>query len=71
MIAEEALRYLAHEAKACRDRDAHEAFCLLMPAIMKLTALKPMDNVEAAAYYAGILEDLRAYEHPEPVHVYG
>lgn len=70
MIAEEALRFLAHEARNCRDRDSHWALCLLFPAVMKLMGLQPMDDVEAFSYKLGIRAELRAQENPEPVHHY-
>ena len=45
-----AIRYLAHEAALCRDRDAAEALCLLLPALMRLYDLPPMEDAEAAAF---------------------
>lgn len=49
MNADDAIRFLAHEAKQCRDRDAHEMHVLLYPAMMKILDLAPMDDIEAAA----------------------
>ncbi len=50
MTPPDALRYLDHEARLCRDHDAHEALCLLMPALMRLLELPPMDDYEALAF---------------------
>ncbi len=47
MTPAEALRFLDHEARNCRDRDAHEALCLLLPALLKVMDLSRMDDVEA------------------------
>ena len=66
MIAEEALRYLAHEAKECRDRDQAEALCLLLPAMLKLLCLKPMDDFEALDFHAHFHAELRDQWLPEP-----
>ena len=68
MIAEEAIRYLAHEAKHCRDKDAHEALCLLLPAMMQLLGLKPMDCFEALDFTIRFRDELRDQVNPEPVH---
>jgi len=59
MIAEEAIRYLDHEARLCRDKDAHEALCLLLPAMLKLLCLQPMDNFEALDFLIKMREELR------------
>lgn len=45
-----AIRFLAHQARLCRDRDSSEALCLLLPAIMRILELDPMEDVEAAAF---------------------
>jgi len=50
MTSADALRYLNHEARLCRDRDAHEALCLLLPALLKVMELSPMDDYEALAF---------------------
>lgn len=50
MTAEDALRFAAFEAAECRDRDAHEALCLLFPALMRTLSLEPMDGFEARAF---------------------
>jgi hypothetical protein len=59
MTAEDAIRYLAHEAAQCRDRDAHEALCLVLPAMMKTFALPPMDAFEARAFAFDFHQALR------------
>lgn len=44
------IRYLAHQARLCRDRDSSEAFCLLLPALLRVLDLDPMEDVEAGAF---------------------
>ncbi|HYG23383.1 MAG TPA: hypothetical protein VEH04_11420 [Verrucomicrobiae bacterium] len=46
----EAIRFLDDQAKLCRDRDDHEALCLLLPALMKVLQLAPMNGYEAADF---------------------
>lgn len=60
MNAEDAIRFLAHEAARCRDRDAHEALCLWLPALCKLLGVRPADDFEALAIQAKAHQDLRA-----------
>ena len=50
MTAAEALRWLGFESQWCRDRDAHEAFCLLLPSILKALDLEAMNGIEASAF---------------------
>jgi hypothetical protein len=50
MNAEDALRYLGSESAKCRDKQSHEALCLLLPALLKINGLKPMDIFEANSY---------------------
>ena len=50
MTTENAIRFLHFEAAKCRDRDACEAFCLLMPSLLKVLGLDTMEEVEAAAF---------------------
>jgi hypothetical protein len=50
MNAEEALRFAAYEAEECRDRDAHEALCLLLPPLLRVLELEPMNGREALAF---------------------
>jgi len=64
MIAEEALRFIAHQARLCRDRDTHEALCLLPPAMMQLLALQPMDDFEALDFSIKMREELRDQVNP-------
>jgi hypothetical protein len=67
MIAEkDAIRYLAHQAKLCRDRDSHEAFTLLLPGLIKVMHLDTMDDVEAAAFRHGFKRDLAALADRPP-----
>jgi hypothetical protein len=46
----DALRYLHFRSLECRDRDAHEALCLLIPSILKALGLDAMDGYEADAF---------------------
>ena len=46
MSTDDALRFLEHEARVCRDRDAHEALCLLVPALLKACDLKPANGYQ-------------------------
>lgn len=57
MNTTDAIRYLAHEAKRCRDRDAAEALCLLFPALCELLGVKPMDDFESIGFH----EDLKKF----------
>ena len=50
MTPADALRYLDHEARVCRDHDAHEALCLLLPALLKVMDLSSMDDYDALAF---------------------
>ena len=50
MTPAEALRFLDHEARSCRDHDAHEALCLLLPALLKVMELSAMDDYDALAF---------------------
>jgi hypothetical protein len=60
MTAQDSIRFLNHQAAECRGRDAGEALCLLLPAIMRILELDPMDDVEAAAFRQGFRRDLAA-----------
>lgn len=46
----DSIRFLAHEAQLCRDRDRHEALCLLLPGIMRVESLEPMTEREAIQF---------------------
>jgi len=50
MTPADALRYLDHEARLCRDHDAHEALCLLLPALLKVMKLPAMNDYEALVF---------------------
>lgn len=50
MTPANAIRWLHHQARTCRDRDSSEAFCLLLPALLRLLDLNPMEDIEAAAF---------------------
>jgi hypothetical protein len=60
MTPEDAIRFLDHQAKECRGKDASEALCLLLPAMMKIMRLARMDDVEARAFRHGFKRDLAA-----------
>jgi hypothetical protein len=64
MTAEEAIRFLAHEAAWCRDRDSSESFCLLLPGVLRALGLHPMNPHEAALFRAWLKRSLKK----EPVH---
>jgi len=59
MTAEDALRFLAHQARQCRDRDTHEALCLLLPALLSQLNLEPMDGFEALDFLAELKKALQ------------
>ena len=67
MTTEDSIRFLAHEAKVCRDRDMAEGICLLLPTICRLLCLEPMDDFEALEQRIRMREELREQEHPQPV----
>jgi hypothetical protein len=50
MTAEDALRFVVHEAEFCREHDAHEALCLLLPALSRCLQLRPMTGNEARRF---------------------
>jgi hypothetical protein len=55
----DALRFLDHEARQCRDRDAHEALCLLLPTLLRVLRLTPMDSFEALDFRCQLREKLK------------
>ena len=59
MDAEQAIRFLAHEAQRCRDRDAAEILCLKFPAMLRIMALSPMTDIEAAVFDVEFHHELR------------
>ena len=50
MTAEQALRFAAYEAAECRNRDACEALCLLLPPLLSALSLEPMNGYEADSF---------------------
>jgi hypothetical protein len=64
MTPAEALRFLHHEALVCRDHDAHEALCLLLPALIKVMELGPMDDLEALAFRMELRDLLNELKKP-------
>jgi len=59
LTADNAIRFLHTEAAKCRDRDACEALCLLMPALLRILELEPMEDVEAAAFRYRLKQEIR------------
>ena len=59
MLAEEAIRFLAHEAQRCRNNDAPEILCLKFPAMLKVLELAPMSDIEAASFDVEFHHELR------------
>ena len=59
MDAEQAIRFLAHEAQRCRDRDGGEILCLKFPSMLKLLDLPPMTDIEAAVFDVEFHHELR------------
>ena len=68
MTAENALRFLAHEAERCHRlstsgdseaRDAHTMLCLVVPAVVKVVGLEPMDDFESLAFHKDLHTALR------------
>jgi hypothetical protein len=60
MNSADALRFVAHEAAWCRNKDEAEALCLLFPALCKAAGVEPMNGYEADAFRAELKEWLRA-----------
>ena len=58
MSIEDALRFLDYQAQVCRDRDTHEALCLLLPSMLSVFALEPMTEREATAFRKEFREQL-------------
>ncbi len=46
----DALRFLGNQAELCRSKEQHEAFCLLVPAVLRAFFLEPMGDGEAAQF---------------------
>src|SRR5712671_4271902 len=66
--SEKALRFLAHEALRCRDRDTAEALCLLLPALLSELELKPMDQWEALEFHCQLREAVTTTKKRGPRH---
>jgi hypothetical protein len=66
LTPERAIRFLAHEARLCRDRDTSEALCLLLPAMLKVLELEPMDSWEAGSFRFQFKQELSAVPQPCP-----
>lgn len=66
MNSGQAIRWLAHEAKTCRDRDALEMHALLYPAVLKLCDLEAMDDFEAQCFTRDFKERLARLNQPSP-----
>ena len=64
MTPADALRYLDHEARLCREHDAHEALCLLLPALMRMLQLRAMDDYEALAFRVELHDALHTAPTP-------
>lgn len=58
MNVSDAVRFLEHEASWCRSRDQHEALCLLLPPLLKVLELRPMNAYEAEAFRAELKKEL-------------
>jgi hypothetical protein len=71
MTPEDAIRYLDHQAKECRGRDASEALCLLLPALLRILELERMEDAEALAFQYGFKRDLAALVDGRPGPVSG
>jgi hypothetical protein len=70
MTPERAIRFLAHEARMCRGRDACEAFCLLLPGMVKVLELEAMDSYEAADFRRQFKQELsQLNDYAGPVRV--
>lgn len=59
MTAEDAIRWLAHEAKRCHDRDTHESLCLTLPPILNALGLEPMHYGDALAFTVELRQSIR------------
>jgi hypothetical protein len=66
MTTEDAIRFLDHQAKLCRGRDACEALCLLLPAMMRIMDLDQMEDVEALAFRHAFKRSLAALPDSRP-----
>ena len=62
MTAEEAIRFLDREAAWCRSKDEHQAFCLLLPALMRVLELRPMHELEARDFVRELKTELANHQ---------
>ena len=65
LTVEEALRFVEHQARQCRDHDSHEALCLLPVALIRQLSLPPMDDFEAEAFKFRLKQQLSPNAAPE------
>lgn len=63
MTADDAIRFVAYQAQRCHERDSHEALCLLMPSLLNVLHLPPMDYREALAFEIDLRAALREQAH--------
>jgi hypothetical protein len=66
MTPDQAVRWIAYEAADCRGRDASEALCLLLPALLRALKLTPMAGVEAEVFRRQLREYLKNSEPCRP-----
>jgi hypothetical protein len=59
------LRFLADQSTLCRDRDAHEALCLLVPSLMRVLQLTPMNGYESDNFRKQFREALQFHSLSE------
>jgi hypothetical protein len=64
MTSEDALRFLEFEAAYCRTREESEALCLLLPSLLKVFELTPMDGYEAKKFRDELKRALGLCESP-------
>jgi len=60
MTAEDGLRFIAYEADWCRTKDEAEAICLLLPPLLVVLGLEPMNGYEAEVFRAEVKAKLMA-----------
>lgn len=74
MTAEDALRFLAHEALECRQisarmthreaRDVLEMHALLYPSVLRALSLAPMEDHEARVFNYELQQEFRRLREP-------
>jgi hypothetical protein len=60
VTAQDAIRFLAHEAEFCRGKDESEMLCLLHPSVVRALELPKMTGEEAARFRAELRCTLQA-----------